>query len=158
MKVLYQLTSPMEKTLGLDEMERRLSVLQSYAGADTEVAIRSIPHGPGSIESSYEAAIVVPDLLNAVQTAERDDFSAAIVGCFSDPGLEPMREVVEMPVVGPGASAMHLAAQLGSRFSIISPSDGGGGRHQAPGPHRCGDTGIGHHHGRCRYSPRRHSQ
>ncbi|MDP6708635.1 MAG: aspartate/glutamate racemase family protein [Alphaproteobacteria bacterium] len=131
MKVLYQLTSPMEKTLGVEEMERRLSVLKSYAGADTEVSIRSIPHGPGSIESSYDAAIVVPDLLHAVREAERDDFSATIVGCFSDPGLEPMREVVEMPVVGPGASAMHLAAQLGSRFSIISPSDGGGGRVRA---------------------------
>ena len=56
---------------------------------------------------------------------------AFVVACFSDPGLEPMREVVEMPVVGPGASAMHLAAQLGSRFSIISPSDGGGGRVRA---------------------------
>ena len=128
MKILYQLTSPMEKTLGVAEMERRLSVLRGFAGAGTEVAIRSIPHGPGSIESSYDAAMVVPDLIGAVQRAEEDEFAAAIVGCFSDPGVDPMREVVDMPVVGPGASAMHLAAQLGSRFSIISPASDGDGR------------------------------
>ena len=131
MKVLYQLTSPMEKTLGVEEMERRLAVLQGYAGAGTEVFIRSIARGPGSIESSYDAAMVVPDVIDAVRRAEKDEFSAAIVGCFSDPGVDPMREVVGMPVVGPGASAMHLAAQLGSRFSIISPSSDGDGRARA---------------------------
>jgi len=128
MKLLYQLTSPMEKSLGVAEMERRLAVLRTCAAADTEVSIRSIPRGPGSIESAYDAAIVVPELLNAVRDAERDDFSAMIVGCFSDPGLEAMREVVRMPVVGPGASAMHLAAQLGTRFSVISPGTGPDGR------------------------------
>ena len=126
MKILYQLTSPMEKTLGVDEMDRRLGVLRQFAGPGTDVAIRSIPRGPGSIESSYDAALVVPELLQSVPAAERDGFDAVIIGCFSDPGIDPLREIVDLPVVGPGASAMHLAAQLGSRFSIISPSEGGG--------------------------------
>ena len=125
MKILYQLTSPMEKTLGVGEMDRRLRVLRQFAGPETKVDIRSIPRGPGSIESSYDAALVVPELLQAVPQAERDGFDAVIIGCFSDPGMDPLREIVGLPVVGPGASAMHLAAQLGSRFSIISPADGG---------------------------------
>ena len=40
--------------------------------------------------------------------------------------LRPIGEIVEIPVIGPGTSAMHLAAQLGHRFSIISPLEGGG--------------------------------
>ncbi len=39
MKILYQLTSPMEKTLGVGEMDRRLGVLRQFAGPETEVAI-----------------------------------------------------------------------------------------------------------------------
>ncbi|MCG8355249.1 MAG: aspartate/glutamate racemase family protein [Kiloniellales bacterium] len=126
MRLLYQLTSPMERTLGVEEMERRRGVLQSHAAAGVEVEVRSIPRGPGSIESSYDAALVVPELLTLLVQAERDGFDAAMIGCFSDPGLEAARELLEMPVVGPGESALHLAAQLGSRFAIVSPSEGSG--------------------------------
>jgi allantoin racemase len=128
MKILYQLTSPMEMTLGEAEMVRRRDVLRRYANLGTEVEVHSIPHGPGSIESSYDAALVVPELLKAAPEAEHDGFDAVIIGCFSDPGIDALREIVEIPIIGPGASAMHLAAQLGSRFSIISPLAGGGGR------------------------------
>ena len=128
MRILYQLTSPMEKTMGVEEMERRRDVLQRNAGPGTEVAVHSIAHGPGSIESAYDAALVVPELLQAAASAERAGFDAMIVGCFSDPGLDALRETVSMPVVGPGASSLHLAAQLGTRFSIISPLESGGGQ------------------------------
>lgn len=131
MKILYQLTSPMQKTMGAEEVARRRDVLQRHAGTDTEVEVHGIAHGPGSIESAYDAALVVPELLRAAPAAERDGFDAMIVGCFSDPGLDALRETVDMPVIGPGASSLHLAAQLGTRFSIISPLEAGGGRVQA---------------------------
>lgn len=126
MKLLYQLTSPMERTLGEGEIARRLDVLQRCAAPGTEVTIRSLPRGPGSIESAYDAALVVPALLERLTEADRDGFAAAIIGCFGDPGMDALREVTQMPIVGPGASALHLAAQLGSRFAIISPGEGGG--------------------------------
>jgi allantoin racemase len=126
MKLLYQLTSPMERTLGEGEIARRREVLQRYASPNTEMTIRSIPRGPGSIESAYDAALVVPALLEKLTEADRNDFDAVIIGCFSDPGMDALREVAQMPIIGPGASALHLAAQLGSRFAIISPGEGGG--------------------------------
>lgn len=129
MRILYQLTSPMEKTvLGPAEIERRRGVLQARAAAGTEVEVWSLADGPPSIESAYEAALVVPELTRAVPRAEFEGFDAVIVGCFSDPGLEALRELVEIPVVGPGASAVHLASQLGTRFTIIAPLGGGEGR------------------------------
>jgi allantoin racemase len=126
MKLLYQLTSPMERTLGEDEIVRRQTVLQGFAAPGTDVTVRSIPHGPGSIESAYDAALVVPALLEKLSEADRDSFDAAIIGCFSDPGMDALREITQMPIVGPGASALHLAAQLGNRFSIISPGESRG--------------------------------
>ncbi len=126
MKILYQLTSPMEQTLGEAEIARRRDVLRGYANLATAVEVRSTPHGPGSIESAYDAALVVPEMLQLAPEVERDGFDALIIGCFSDPGIDALREIVEIPVIGPGTSAMHLAAQLGHRFSIISPLESGG--------------------------------
>jgi allantoin racemase len=129
MRILYQLTSPMEKTvLGPGEVERRRDVLRARAAPGVEVEVWSLPDGPPSIESAWEAALVVPELTRAVTRARGEGFDAVIVGCFSDPGLDALRELVDIPVIGPGASALHLAAQLGTRFTVISPLAGGAGR------------------------------
>lgn len=129
MRILYQLTSPMEKTaLGPGEVRRRREFLQARAAPGVEVEMWSLEDGPASIESAYEAALVVPELTRAVTRARAEGFDAVIVGCFSDPGLEALRELVDVPVIGPGSSAVHLAAQLGTRFSIIAPLGGGDGR------------------------------
>ena len=125
MRILYQLTSPMERTvLGAAEVERRRQFLRARAGGGVEVEVRSLADGPPSIESEYEGALVVPELTRAVRRAQADGMHAMIVGCFSDPGLDALRELVTIPVVGPGAAAVHLAAQLGTRFTIISPLEG----------------------------------
>jgi len=127
MRLLYQLTSPMEKTvLGAGEVARRRDFLRQRAAAGTDVEVRSLADGPASIESAWEAALVVPELARAVQGAQAEGFGAVIVGCFSDPGLDALRELVTLPVIGPGAAAVHLAAQLGSRFAILSPLDTAG--------------------------------
>jgi allantoin racemase len=128
MRILYQLTSPMEKTaLGAPEVARRREFLRSRAaGADVEV--RSLSGGPATIESEWEAALVVPELCGAVRRAQQDGFHAVIIGCFSDPGLAALRELVTIPVIGPGSAAIHVAAQLGTRIGVISPLEGGSGR------------------------------
>lgn len=51
--------------------------------------------------------------------AERAGCDAAIVGCFGDPGVREARAVVDIPVFGPGESAMHFACQIGRRFAVI---------------------------------------
>ena len=35
-----------------------------------------------------------------------------IIDCMLDPGLPAVREKVTIPVIGPGQTAMHLAAML----------------------------------------------
>ena len=129
MKILYQLTSPMEKTvLGADEVARRRDFLRQQAALGVEVEVRSLCEGPASIESAWEAALVVPALCEAVVRAQVEGFAAIIVGCFSDPGLDALRELTSTPIVGPGAAARHLAAQLGTRFTIITPLETAPGR------------------------------
>jgi len=129
MRILYQLTSPMEKTvLGAEEVARRRDFLRRHAALGVEVEVRSLCDGPASIESAWEASLVVPALCEAVVRAQAEGLSAVIVGCFNDPGLDALRELTSIPVVGSGAAALHLAAQLGTRFTILSPLDEAPGR------------------------------
>ncbi|MGF1526152.1 MAG: aspartate/glutamate racemase family protein [Candidatus Competibacterales bacterium] len=123
--IRYQLTSPMHLTLGPDEIQRRLAVLKTLAGPGIQLEAKALTGGPGAIESARDAALVVPELLIRGQEAQEQGVAALIVGCFSDPGLGPLREVLDIPVVGPGSSAMHLAAQLGGRFAVLSPRQPG---------------------------------
>ena len=51
----------------------------------------------------------------------KEGYNVAIISCFSDPGLEACREKVNIPVIGSGENAMLLSAQLGNKFSILSP-------------------------------------
>ena len=129
MRILYQLTSPMERTvLGKEVVERRRAFLQERAAPGVEVLVWSNTSAPPSIESAYDAARSVPALLDLVHRAETEGVSGVIIGCFSDPGIEAAREIATVPVIGPGAASMHLAAQLGTRFAIISPLAGNQGR------------------------------
>jgi allantoin racemase len=128
MRILYQLTSPMDKTVGPQEVARRQKVLQSYAAAGTEVAVEPTGKGPAAIESAHDAGLVVPELIRLAPAAERRAFSAIVIGCYSDPGLDALREMLTIPVIGPGAASLHLAAQLGTRLSVLTPAGRGFGR------------------------------
>jgi allantoin racemase len=127
-RILYQLTSPMDRTIGQHEIDRRRGVLQGYAAAATEVAVEPTATGPAAIESAHEAGLVVPELIRLAPLAERRGIDAIVIGCFSDPGLDALREMLRIPVIGPGAAALHLAAQLGTRISLLTPAGRGLGR------------------------------
>ena len=126
MRILYQLTSPMDKTVGPEEVARR----QRRAAEPTPPpARRSRSSRPRAARPPSRArttpALVVPELIRLAPRAEKRGFSAMIIGCYSDPGLDALREMLTIPVIGPGAASLHLAAQLGTR---ISRADAGGAR------------------------------
>jgi allantoin racemase len=127
-RIVYQLVAPMEKTLGQAEVERRQDYLQRHAADGTEIKVQSVPSGYPSIESERDVVAVAAHLLHGLQKAEADGASAGIIGCFSDPALDAIRETVRMPVIGPGQSAIALALQLGESYSILSPLDSGAKR------------------------------
>lgn len=45
---------------------------------------------------------------------------AVLLACFGDPGLEALRELSPVPVVGMADAACHAAARGGRRFSIVT--------------------------------------
>jgi allantoin racemase len=119
-RVLYQIPGDMcAGPLGAAELERRRTMLQGWAAADTIVEVADSPGGPLSIEShAEEAASVAPTIAALRRRAYLPD--AIIVGCFSDPGLAALRELFDCAVVGPFEASFHLAAQLGTRVAVVT--------------------------------------
>lgn len=141
MRVQYLIPGPMSRgQMGKKEMERRQTLLNAWAYAGTTVDVVDVPEGPTSIESVYEEMLAIPETLAGVQRAERDGYDAVIIGCFGDPGFDGAREIVTIPVIGPGQSSILLAAELGHRFSIITVMES----ILAPLEHQAHKAGVHH--------------
>lgn len=98
--------------------------LEKYKEDDTFVDVVSMPRGPKHLEYLYYQSLAYHEILKSVKKAEKQNYDAAIIGCFDDPALYTAREICDtMFVTGPGESAMHIAATLGGSFSIIVGRD-----------------------------------
>lgn len=100
--------------------KEREAALQEFVSPGVTVEARPRGTGPRSIESMWEEYLSVPGLLESVVELEREGFDAIVPGCFGDPGIDGARELVNIPVLGPGASAMAVASNIGHRFSIVT--------------------------------------
>jgi allantoin racemase len=92
----------------------------SYASPGTQISVARVDYGPASIECELDKAICVPGFLHKARQAESEGYDAVISNCYCDPGVKPARELLNIPVVGPAESSMHLAATLGHRFSVVT--------------------------------------
>lgn len=124
MRICYVIPGAMSQgPLGAAEIRRRQDLLQSWAFEGTEVTAVDVQNGISSIESAYEELCAAPGGVDRIRELEQEGVDAAIIGCFGDPGLEAAREMVSIPVIGPGEASLLLAAQLGHSFSVLSVFD-----------------------------------
>lgn len=93
---------------------------EKYSSDTTEIDVEKLKYGTASIEAYYDEMLVAPDILRIVKEAEEDGFDGVFIDCFGDPALDAARELVEIPVVGPGSASMHIAAEIAHRFSVVS--------------------------------------
>lgn len=121
MRILYLVPGPMGRTPeGRAEVQRRGDLLKKYAAPGTEVGIEDVPEGPASIESTYEEYLSIPAGIRRAVELESEGWDALILGCYGDPGLDAYRELLSIPMIGPGEATALMAASLGHRFSIIT--------------------------------------
>ena len=109
---------PILEREGYDELTRE--ILSKVAFQGTEIDVVSLERGPASIESAYDEALAVPEVLKIVVEAERQGYDAVVILCMGDPGVAPARELVKIPVVGPCQAALAIASTLGERCSILT--------------------------------------
>lgn len=102
-----------------DETDREFFVKK--ATPPFKIEVESLKQGPASIESHYDEVLAAPFVVKKVVEAEQHGFDAVVINCFLNPGMHASREVVDIPVIGPGEAAIQLALLVGNGFSIIDP-------------------------------------
>lgn len=124
MKIAYAIPAPMHLTeMGAEEMEKRQLKLRSWAFPQTEVDVVSTERGPQTIESIYEEYLTLVPFCEMMEPLAARGYDAVIIGCFGDPGLDGVREISDLPVVGPASASMAFATTLGHRFSVITVTE-----------------------------------
>lgn len=100
--------------------EHLRQVLTQIKRTDTALTVVCPEHGPITIETAYDEAWATVNTLGLVKKANEEKYDAVILACFSDPGIVAAREVSDIPVVGIGEAAMHMACILGAKFTLIT--------------------------------------
>lgn len=87
----------------------------------TSVSCVSLDTGPTPADFStpgFQHAIpAIVDLARRHQ----DEYDGIMISCFEDPGLDEVRKMSRIPVVGPCQTALQLALLAGDSFIIVSP-------------------------------------
>lgn len=91
---------------------------RGVARPDTQIVATNPTDSPPSIQGFLDAALCVPGLLYEVRKAR--DFDAIVVACFDDTGVDALRCVVDVPVIGIGEAAYHAAAMVSTKFSVVT--------------------------------------
>lgn len=102
-----------------DLLERTERYLDGIRGRSVSVEVVAIEKGPLSIETFHDEALAVPGILDLAKTRAAG-FDGVVVNCFADPGVHPLRELLDVPVVGPAEASMLIASTLGHRFAVVS--------------------------------------
>ena len=95
---------------------------RAAARPDTEIVAVNPLDGPPSIENDEDERRCIPGLLDEVGKAAASESApdAYVIACFGDPGLERVRELVDVPVLGIAQAAMHAAALTAGTFSVVT--------------------------------------
>lgn len=74
----------------------------------------------GFAANPYERLVVDVAYVDMAQRAEAAGCNAVVINTYADYGIEAMRSVLRIPVIGAGEAAMAEAAQGGRHFSIVT--------------------------------------
>jgi allantoin racemase len=98
-------------------------IAQATAGTEASVVTLRSAQGPHTIEGPLDAALGVAGMLEVIG-AYTQPFDAVVVACFGDPGVDALRLLVRVPVIGIGAASLLQAACISQRFALVTPSVG----------------------------------
>ena len=89
--------------------------LKSDKSVGTVIDAVQVEKGPPAIESKIDEAMAGPEILRLVKEAEDHGCNAAIIWCGSDPAIEASRQLVDIPVIGPGEAMEAISVILGKK-------------------------------------------
>jgi len=91
-----------------EEIKQREVAANAFARSGTTISVEEVGKGPLSIESAIEEYMSIGPMLEA-----------------GDPGLRAVRELMDIPIIGPAESSYYFACMVAEKFSVISPMQAG---------------------------------
>lgn len=124
MRIWFQKHTVPGRVKGLDDAYA--AHMARIARPDTQIAFHGLPaetyEGPlpeglvryGGVEDLFAAHFAA----QAVR-ARDEGFDAYVIGTSQDPGLVTARSLVDIPVIGYGETALHMASMIAARFGVV---------------------------------------
>lgn len=107
--------------LPAEAVRRRAAQLSpGVLGENVTVTYEPVRASGKLADSAYDNFLIEWGVVEAGLSAGDEGYDAVCIDTASDSGLAVLRSRLDIPVVGPGEVAMHVAAMLGRSFSIIS--------------------------------------
>lgn len=100
--------------------EKVLSVARQVVAPGTELVGATGRFGAAYVATRSAYAIAAHATLDAWAEQSDQNYDAVLLACFGDPGLDGLRELCDVPVVGMADASIQLAASLGKRFGIVT--------------------------------------
>lgn len=102
------------------EREQRRALLQDLLPPGCTAHVDTIAAGPEFFDRAHHFADAAEAAIDYFRRLPANSWDVVIWAGAIDPGLHDIRAVARIPVVGPGESAMFLAALLHAPLSIVT--------------------------------------
>src|SRR6266481_4911740 len=107
-----------------EEHKRRADVALSYSTQEIQVGIVDVAASPYLYGMTpAEIQLVAPAFIESFKRAQKQGYDAVVPLGTLDLGVDGGRCAVDIPVVGPSESMLHIASMLGRRFGIMMYHD-----------------------------------
>jgi len=120
-KILVIIPVPVDAD-GVRKRRAQSTSLRSEAGV--QFTYRAVKASGALFDSFHDYLLADLGVFEAGMHAEDEGFDAVCVDTISDSGVNALRSVLDIPVVGPGRAAFLTALMLGDRFSVLTQWDG----------------------------------
>jgi len=102
---------------------RRAQLNSVRLGPDIEFDYKPVKAGPDLYDSYHDWTLADVCMFEAGMTAQEDGYDAVCIDTMSDSGMNPLRSVLDIPVISPGRASYLMALMLGSKFSVLTQWD-----------------------------------
>jgi allantoin racemase len=106
---------------GIAKREAQMKAVK--LGPDIEFDYRGVKAGPALFDSYHDWALADVSLFEAGKTADEEGYDAVCIDTMSDSGMNALRSVLDIPVIGPGRCSYLTALMLGNTFSVLTQWD-----------------------------------
>jgi len=120
-RLFYQSLGVTRRSTAGDYATRLKAILDRAASPGTTVELRGLSEGRAIADQyRYLEYLDTAEILDNGLAAERGGCDAFLIGNIFEPGLQALRELLNIPVLGLCESSVMLACLMGASFSVVN--------------------------------------